>query len=278
MGWEDRAYNREGGGGVPPVQFRLPLFTAMTLTVMGVNLALFLTKAYVPLYRTLIDYGSLRFGDVPAWQVWRWITYQYLHGDGGHVFFNLLGLYFFLPPLEQQWGWRKALGFYTLGGIAAGVVFTVMSLTATHGVYLIGASGSIFACLGAVALLFPERQLILLLFSVPIRVAAALFALLFLLTAVGDHDYSNAAHLGGLAFGFLAPWLAAPFVEKQRRRVETWSVDRERRAEADEQAAVDRILDKVAKSGMHSLTGGEKRTLKRASDNQKKRDALRGRR
>lgn len=278
MGWEDRAYNRDDSAGVPPVQFRLPPFTALTLTLIGLNLALFLLKAFGAPYAYTVYYGSLRFGDATAiWQVWRWITYQYLHANGGHLFFNMLGLYFFLPPLEQRWGWQKALGFYTLGGIAAGVVFLLMSLVMGRGnAYLIGASGSIFACLGAVALLYPERQLILLVFPVPIRVAAALFAALFLLSLV-DGDYSDAAHLGGLAFGFFAPWFGGPFVAKQQRKIEQWSLDRGRRAEADEQAAVDQILEKVARSGMHSLTNGEKRTLHRASENQRKRDALRGR-
>ena len=60
------------------------------------------------------------------------------------------------------------------------------------------------AALGAVALLSPQRQLILLFFALPIRVAAALFAAFFLLSAIADNDLSSAAHLGGLAFGFLS--------------------------------------------------------------------------
>ena len=280
MGWEDRAYNRDGSGGMPPVQFRFPPITPLVMALIGVNLALFVVKAFGAPYQTLLNYGGLRFGvDTPWWQLWRWISYQYLHEDGQHIFFNLIGLYFFVPTLEQRWGWRKALGFYTLGGIAAGIVFLAFAVVMAPGrVGLIGASGSIFACLGAVALLYPERQLILLFFAIPIRIAAALFAGLFLLTAVGDHDYSNAAHLGGLAFGFLAPWLAGPFITRQQQNVQRWSADRGRQAEADEQTAVDRVLDKVARSGMHSLTGSEKRTLKRASENQRKREALRGRR
>lgn len=281
MGWEDRAYNRDNTGGVPPVQFRFPPFTPLAMTLIGVNLLLFLLKISEGAYGPLLNWGSLQFGgrDGTWWQVWRWVTYQYLHASGGHVFFNMLALYFFVPTLEQRWGWQKTLGFYTLGGLAAGLAyFVLVAVTGRWGSSLIGASGCVFAAMGAVALLYPERQLILLVFPVPIRVAAALFAVLFLLTVVGDRDFSDAAHLGGLAFGFVAPWLAGPFMMRQQSKVQKWSADRGRRMEFDEQQAVDRILEKVARSGMHSLTGGEKRTLAKASENQRKRDAVKPRR
>ena len=97
-------------------------------------------------------------------------------------------------------------------------------------------------------------------------------AILYLLTIVGDHDYSNAAHLGGLAFGFFAPWLGGPLLVRQQMKLRAWQGDRALQEEIDEQQAVDRILEKVSQSGMQSLTGREKKTLQRASDNQRKRD------
>jgi hypothetical protein len=114
-------------------------------------------------------------------------------------------------------------------------------------------------------------------FPVPIRVAAALMGALFLLTTVADQSFGDAAHLGGLAFGFFAPMLAGPVFRKQQRRWEQYREDRARQAEADEQAMVDRILAKVHASGMNSLSSGERRALKKATDRQRVRETARAR-
>ncbi|HEX8342287.1 MAG TPA: rhomboid family intramembrane serine protease [Tepidisphaeraceae bacterium] len=273
MGWQDRGYNRDESGGIPPVQFRLPPFTRLTAWIIGINLALFLLKISDPAYRAALEWGALRFGNGMWWQVWRWVTCQYLHANAFHVIFNMLAVYFFLPTLELRWGWRKAFVFYTLGGIAAGLLYLAfVAATGQWTVPAIGASGATFAIMGAVALFYPERQLILFLFPVPIRWAVALFAVVFALSSVVDGDLADAAHLGGLGFGFFAPWLAGPYLRKQQRRYEQYRDTRAARAEVAEQNEIDRILAKVSSSGMQSLTRVERRTLAKASDRQKARD------
>lgn len=276
MGWQDRPYNREDGeGGVPRVQFSLPPISPLSLGIMIACFVLFVAQQF-PWHVT--DWLSLTFINNLGWkQPWRFVTYQYLHGGGAHLFFNMLGVYFFMPALEQHWGRWKALAFYTLGGIAAGLLFWIVDQF-VGSIGLIGASGSVLAILGAVALLFPERQIILLFFPVAIRTAALLLGILFTLTAVADRDLSNAAHLGGLLFGFFAPWLAGPVISRQRHKWEQYRAHRELESELSEQREVDRILAKVAEKGMQSLTSGEKRALSRATANQKKRDQRRDRR
>jgi membrane associated rhomboid family serine protease len=280
VGWQDRPYNQEDtSGGVPPVVFQFPKLTRLSMSIIGVCLLVFLAQAFTRRSGSPLEYwGALDFRGMRAFtQPWRWITYQYLHGSAGHFFFNMIGLYFFLPSLELMWGWRKAFAFYTAGGIFAGVVFGVMSLF-FHSSGLIGASGSIFAALGAVALLNPARQLILLFFPLPIRVAAALFGAFFLLSTIADNDLSSAAHLGGLAFGFFAPYLAGPILKKKMRQYREGRERRARQAERDELADIDRILQKVHDSGMGSLTRGEKKTLARATERQRQADLARARR
>jgi membrane associated rhomboid family serine protease len=269
MAWQDREYYRGGASGV---RLSFPKPTPLALALIGVCMFIFIVQAITAPAAGLspmVMWGSLTLAD-GAWimQPWRWITYQYLHGSGGHVFFNSLFIYFFVPPLERRWGAGRTFVFYTLGGIAAGVLYAVLSLFLPV-TYLIGASGSIFAALGACAYLFPEMMLFLI---IPIRIAAALFALLFLLTIVGDRDRSDAAHLGGLAFGFFAPMLGGPFLG---RVLGWWQIRRAHRLaqeEYQEQETVDRILEKVHEHGMHSLTWRERRLLKRATERQRKRE------
>src|SRR3954470_23128935 len=113
MAWQDRPYYREeGGGNIPPVVFSFPKLTRLTMSIIGVCLVVFIlqavTRSYGP-FGPLETWGRLTFFQGLAFtQPWRWVTYQYLHGGAAHFFFNMIGLYFFLPSLELMWGWRKA--------------------------------------------------------------------------------------------------------------------------------------------------------------------------
>jgi membrane associated rhomboid family serine protease len=277
MAFEDRQYNREYNAGSGP-KFIFPMPSKLTFGLIVACVAAFFLQAFVP---RVTEHGALILFD-GLWykQPWRWITYQYMHGGGGHLFFNLIGIYFFVPALEARWGWKKTLGFYTAGGLASGLAFWAMSLMFMRGGgILIGASGCIFAVLGALTFLAPDMQVLaMMVIPITMRTLALLYTVFFIFTIIGDKSLSDAAHLGGLAFGFFTPWLAGPamgrFVEDWRRRQRT----RARQTEVDEQQSIDRILQKVHDTGMNSLTRGEKKTLQRATERQRQADLARARR
>ncbi len=299
MGWEERAYNRDDGSGGPKLIFPMPSKLTFAIIVACVVL-FFLERLTGPIGEAIREYGSLRFDGGRAFtQPWRWITYQYLHGSGGHIFFNLLGIYFFLPPLERLWGWKRTLAFYTLGGVFAGATFGVMYLF-SFGRVLIGASGSIFALLGALASIMPNMQILaMLVIPITMRTLVLLYTILFAFTVIGDRDSSDAAHLGGLAFGFFAvhfgskmfrslQWMRfgempRPYGsddEPDRVSRPSWSSRRKSQralklaqAERDERERIDQILAKVSAQGMQSLNWLERRALKKATEHQRQRDA-----
>ncbi len=280
MGWQDRPYNRDDNGGIPPIRFSMPAITPLAMWLMIVCGAIYVVQIVTGSGMggggPINDWLALTFVGQLGWiQPWRFVTYQYLHGGPLHLLFNMLVVYFFVPTMEQFWGWRKALGFYTIGGVVAGLVFWALAMVFQPKASLIGASGSIFAIMGAVALFFPDRQLVLLFFLVPIRAAVLILGVIFALGAMAYGDLSSAAHLGGLGFGFLAPLIGGPVLRRKMEDLRRRSVQRERNAELHEQQEVDRILAKVAEKGMHSLTSGEKKALDRASQNQRRRDAER---
>ena len=272
MGWQDRAYNREDEGG-PPIRLAMPPMTTLAWVLIGVCLTVFIAQAATARAAgasPLIYWGALTFADARAFtQPWRWITYQYLHGGGGHIFGNLLTIFFFVPLLEARWGWRRTLVFYTAGGIVAGITYGLMQLVLGQIPPIIGASGAVLAVLGAVAYLMPEISIFGL---IPIRFLAGLYALLYLLTIIGDRNVSDAAHLGGLAFGFFAPRFGGNVWYRYQRR---WQERRKKAVVEDElaeQVTIDRILEKVHQSGMNSLSWSEKRALKKATERQRQRD------
>jgi membrane associated rhomboid family serine protease len=131
MGWEDRAYHREGPSGQGP-RLIFPMPTKLTFALILSCILVFVIQATtgpVAGFSSLVRWGELIFrGGAAFTQPWRWITYQYLHGTGNHIFWNMLAIYFFVPALERLWGWKKVLAFYTLGGIAAGVTYGFMCL------------------------------------------------------------------------------------------------------------------------------------------------------
>jgi membrane associated rhomboid family serine protease len=44
---------------------------------------------------------------------------MFMHGDIGHIFFNMFGLYMFGTPIEQMWGRKKFIFFYLSTGFGA---------------------------------------------------------------------------------------------------------------------------------------------------------------
>jgi len=111
MAWEDRPYYREEGAGGFGMRAKMG-FTPPTPVAMGIMVACFATfilQAATGDFRTgrgLSEWCALTFTDARAFtQPWRWITYQYLHFDAWHIFFNLIGIYFLVPPIERIWAY-----------------------------------------------------------------------------------------------------------------------------------------------------------------------------
>ncbi|HVT90436.1 MAG TPA: rhomboid family intramembrane serine protease [Tepidisphaeraceae bacterium] len=298
MAWQDRAYNREDGPSRGGMKFVFPMPSRLTFGLIVVCVVVFFLQRLTSFGDAIERYGALTFEGGKAFiEPWRWITYQYLHAGGQHLFWNLLSIYFLVPMLERLWGWKRTFVFYTLGGVAAGVTFGILGLF-TYTPILIGASGCIFAVLGALAVVMPGAQILaMLVIPITMRTLALLYAVLFTFTVIGDRNMSDAAHLGGLVFGFLAARYAGHWFHQPRwtggeeneygsnayealtaapKRRSRWAAKRAMklaRAEREERELIDRILAKVSAQGMHSLNWLERRALRKATEHQRQRDS-----
>jgi len=208
--------------------------------------------------------------------LWRLITYQFLHADLGHIFFNMLGLLFLGPPLESRWGSRKFLMFYLSCGITGGVFYILLVTTGfLHPLPMIGASGAILGVLTACAILFPHFVVFFFFFPMPIRVAAIMLILIASVTILsqGANAGGEACHLAGIAAGVFYvlsdSWRTSLKLKFKAKRWDRY-VESERRLRIE----VDRILKKVHDSGLHSLTSAEKHTLKKATKLEQSRSNL----
>lgn len=228
------------------------------------------------------------FGFVPDFSVtilqpWRLFTYMFLHGSLLHVAFNMLWLWWMGRPVEDRLGSRNFLVIYFGSGIGGALLNVLVS--PIFGVGLtIGASGAVFGMMVAFAMLYP-RIPIMLLFFPPIEarfLVAGLIAIDLLFISSAD-NVARIVHLGGALWGYILLklyfkgynydlWIEMVRqkfrrnpVEKKVRRMNTQSsmrvVTDAEIVEEHEQRDLDRILDKISKSGYEGLTAEEKRLL-----------------
>lgn len=272
MGLYDRDYSREHFDSryrsAPQMRMRLPSITPVAKWLLIINFAVYFLQILgadrMLTYWFSVFPVSLRI----TLQLWRFVTYQFLHGSITHVLFNMLGLFFLGPTLERHWGSRKFLKFYLGCGIAGGIAYPLLVGVKFLAIGpMIGASGAILGMLAACAILFPQFVVFILFFPVPIRVAAII--ILFIATATiisrGPNAGGEAAHLGGMIAGALYVFSESKRVNwKLKFRSNQW--EKKAQFQQNLQAQLDQILEKVHNKGIQSLTSKEKKILKQATE------------
>jgi membrane associated rhomboid family serine protease len=196
----------------------MPPIPTLTKNLMLACTAVFCLQQLVFLEPWFALY-PLASGNFLPWQV---VTYAFLHGGIGHLFFNMLGLWMFGSELERLWGARRYAVFLLAGVLAAAVAQMLITWMTRSNVPTVGASGGLYALLLAFGMLFPNR-IIMPLFP-PIPMKARTFVIVFgalelVLGLMGSGGVAHFAHLGGMAGGFLMIryWRRLPPFGSRRR-------------------------------------------------------------
>lgn len=237
------------------------------------NVAIFIVE-FVAGPRFINFFGLVPRAVLQNFAFWQPVTYMFLHGSIWHILFNMYALWMFGTEIERTWGSREFLKYYFVTGIGAGIL-TVFSSPSSP-IPTIGASGAIFGLLLAYGLLFPERYVLLnFFFPIKAKYLVLIFGLFELIVSFRytSDGIAHFAHLGGMLVGLVylkLDWRLGSFKSQVSR-----SVTRSRprllpRKRKDEDSAalereVDRILSKISKLGMESLTEEEREILERAS-------------
>jgi membrane associated rhomboid family serine protease len=202
--------------------------------------------------------------------LWQLVTYLFVHGSPTHIFLNMLGLYFMGPETERAVGSRHFLILYFLSGILGGIGWLFIS--EAPWAVCIGASGAIFGVIGAFAALFPQRPITLLvLFVLPVTMKAWMLAVslavveLVFLLSTPQQGIAYAAHLAGGVAGYVYALALFRGLGGVTRAWRNW-----RREEPVSQVELDRILDKIAREGIHTLSRQERKVLEEASRSAKR--------
>lgn len=223
---------------------------------------------------------------------WTPVTYMFLHTGFIHLLFNILGLYWFGKLFLYRLEGDKLLSVYLIGGLA-GALFYVVSYNifpvfdSVNGL-LLGASASVFAILVAIAFYDPDNEIHLsFIGTFQLKYVALFYVLLSVIGISTTNPGGNIAHLGGAAWGwfyifqlkkgkdmgaglvkilnYIADTVTGIFKPKNNLKVTYKQAPKDdheyNRLKNMEQEEVNRILEKIGKSGYDSLSKDEKELL-----------------
>ncbi|MEO8294618.1 MAG: rhomboid family intramembrane serine protease [Gemmatimonadota bacterium] len=250
--------------------------TPWVLRLIVANVAMYFISQFSPALASqlvLVPADILR-------QPWTPVTYLFLHAGGMHLLFNMFSLYIFGPRVESRLGGGHFLGLYFVSGIGGALLSII-----TPYAQIVGASGAIFGVMLAYAMYWPRDKL--LIYGVlPVEARW----LVIIMTGISlwsgftgaSGGIAHFAHLGGfLGAFFYIKWkdIRSPARDFHKRAVEapraplsTSSADLKRWARIPRESMhevnrteVDRLLDKINRDGLSSLTPVERETLERFS-------------
>jgi membrane associated rhomboid family serine protease len=290
MGYQDRDYYREG----TQTQF----VTSVVVKLIILNCLIFLADLFfggpqhsINKLLAVHDETLIR----PAYW-WQFLTAGFNHAPGmlNHIFFNMLGLYFFGKPLEERYGSREFLRFYLIALLTGTILWGTRAYLLAdrtlappanwmdEGAMCYGASGAVTACVILFCLLYPRATVLHnFLFPIPAWLAGLLIIVnnLFGVESIGSTNMGGIAydvHLFGAIFALgywyfgwnfgqlpglsdLGRLFASP--KKWMRPRPNLKVHDPEQYYEDLDTEADRILDKLHREGEASLTPDEKRTL-----------------
>ena len=256
-------------------------------------------------YRTFADpfgaYGHFStYLGFFRFELWRLVTFQFLHANLLHLLFNMMGLFFFGALVERHLGSRRLYAAYYLTcGIFGALLYLLLNvlgyfapmggsvlgfLDVDLDTPLIGASAGVFGVLMASAYIAPNATMLIFgLIPLKVRTGAYIFVGIAFLNLImgGDNAGGDAAHLGGAAAGFFfirRPKLLIGFfdeilgsddkrgrsarvVKKPEARRAKERPGRAARANDRDRARMDELLAKVGTQGLHALSDKERREL-----------------
>jgi membrane associated rhomboid family serine protease len=243
-----------------------------------INLLLFIltlfAKGYISNWFALPSYFDSYIS-----KPWTIISYGFLHSNFPHVFFNLLFLYYVGNLFLNFFTSKQFLNYFLLGTLVGGIFYLVLN----PGGSLVGASSGIMAILVGLATKIPTYEIRLnLIGGVKLWVIAIIYILISIAGLNGLNSGGNIAHLGGALLGFIytkqlekgldiGKWVenfidyfANLFRKKEQSPLRTvhkkTNIKRKptHKETTHNQQQINKLLDKIGKSGYESLNQEEK--------------------
>lgn len=182
--------------------------TPVILNLIIINVLVFVAiKVSPPIFGELMPLYNYNSGLFKPFQI---VTNVFTHYSPSHLFFNMLGLFFFGPLVENTIGGKKTLVAFLTGGILSAVIYLVyysFIVSSPRNFALLGASGGLYTILTIAAVYYPKQRVQLLFPPIPLKLGLLIAIyigsdLYFFLSEAGD-GVAHLAHLGGAFIGFV---------------------------------------------------------------------------
>ena len=189
-----------------PFRYR---YDNIVFVIIGINFLVYLAELFLRSLPIVSYMSMIPIVVISRGWIWQFLTYMFVHDPRsiGHLFFNMFALFIFGRQVEHQMGSREFLLYYLLTGVVAGIFsFLVYLFTGNALVFLMGASGAVFAVQLAFASFFPN-SIIYIWGILPLRAPIMVLGftaleLFFMLTGRGG-NVAHITHLAGFGFGWL---------------------------------------------------------------------------
>lgn len=177
------------------------------------NVAVFILVFSMPESMQEWVFMTFSFSGPQSLEAWRWFTSLFLHVSASHLFFNMLGLYFFGKALEDD----MSPGWFAAAYFASGLIGSFAYMF-TNSMPVVGASGCVFGIMGAAMFINPIKRIHLYVFPLPLGIVAIIFvifeslAVFFQPEALAEltSGVANVAHIGGVLTGTMFAFFYAP--------------------------------------------------------------------
>ncbi len=219
---------------------------------------------------------------------WTIISYGFLHHGLFHILFNLIFLYYIGNLFLDFFSKKQFLTYYFLGIISGAIIYLLsynyLPALKTQETVLVGASAGVTAILIGIATHIPQYAIrFRLIGSVKLMYIAIFLLALDVIQIPDGNAGGHLAHLGGALIGYLLTtyflqgkgfiqWIENLFQAKKDRPLKTVYKNKKTAKTRinnpkEQQIKIDRILDKISKSGYETLTKSEKDFLFKAGKN-----------
>jgi len=243
----------------------------VTTILVGVHVVCAIATALVIgfVHNGFLDYAMFDSAQVWRGQIWRLVTYAFIHQPSGYALLwfaiEMYMLFFFGREVEKFIGQRAYIWLYALLLLVPAFVLTGLA----------GSGALHFAVFTAFVTIYPNVQFFL---RIPAKWVFVILAAIGTLSGLASHAWQDLVVLWtsiGLAFFFIELRGAGPELiwwntakswlrPKPKLYIVQKPTARRPTEPEDVYASIDPILDKIAKSGMGSLTESERKILERA--------------
>ena len=219
---------------------------------------------------------------------WTIISYGFIHSGFFHILFSLLFLYYIGNLFLDYFSKKQFLVYYLLGIISGGIIYLLsynyLPALKTQETVLVGASAGVTAILVGIASHIPNYVLrFRFIGGIKLLYIAIAFIALDLIQIPNGNAGGHLAHIGGAIIGYLLTvylnqgkgiieWFENLFISKKQKPLKTVYKNKQPYKSninnpKGQQIKIDRILDKISKSGYDTLTKDEKDFLFKVGKN-----------